>query len=470
MSLSRASSVSGKHIHFVGIKGVGMTALAELYVSLGARVTGSDTEEEFFTDEVLAGIGIVPEAEFAPEHVLEETDLVVYSTAYDPATNPELIEAAKRHIPMRTYAQAVGELTRERMSLLVTGSHGKTTTSAMLADALRHAGLDPAAVVGSRVRSWRGNALTGAGPHLVLEADEYQNKLNHYGPFAVILTSIDWDHPDCFPDEQSYEDVFRTFVARIPRHGVLVYSADDAAVSRIAENASCAKRSYGFSDDADFRVTEYGSGEAEEGIFRSRFTIVHGDRDFGSFTIRLPGRHNVANAAAVIALCEYLNVDREHVREALAAFSGTARRSDYLGSSHGAPVYDDYAHHPEEIRATLSAFKASYPDRNIIAVFHPHTFTRTKALFSEFAQSFDDADRVIVLDIYGSAREKQGGVSSADLTTEISRFSPGKAEHIPTIPEAIEALRGSLTENDLLITLGAGDVWRVAKGVVSVKD
>lgn len=470
MSISLSvSSASGKRIHFVGIKGVGMTALAELYIARGATVSGSDTDESFFTDDVLARIGILPEVGFSREHISDDIDFVVYSTAYDPETNPELVEARERDIPIRSYSQAVGELTHEQMSLLVAGSHGKTTISAMLAEALRRADVDPSAIVGSHVRSWQGNALSGQGSYLVLEADEYQNKLDLYEPFSVILSSIDWDHPDCFPDEESYMEVFRRFVTRIPRHGTLVYCADSASVSQVADSASCTRLSYGFHKDADVRIRHYEGQDAEGGVFRSRFSVSYGDHDLGSFSTPLPGRHNAANAAAVIALCSSLRIDIERVREALAEFSGTARRSEYVGSYRGIPVYDDYAHHPEELRATLAAFHESYPNRRIVAVFHPHTYTRTKALLADFAQSFDDAGRVIVLDIYGSAREKQGGVSSADLVREINRFTPGKAEHIPTIPETIEVLTATLDTNDLLLTFGAGDVWRVAKGVVEAE-
>lgn len=462
------SGFSGRRVHLVGIKGVGMTAFAEILLASGAAVSGSDTEERFPTDEVLERIGIVSMKGFDAAHIPSDTELVVHSTAYSRETNPELLAAKERGIETLSYPEAVGMLTRERMSLLVTGTHGKTTTSAMLAEVLLVAGEDPAALIGSHVRSWKGNALSGSGKYLVLEADEYQGKLGLYHPFASILTSVDWDHPDFFPDERSYEEVFRAFVRRISRHGALVFCADSSRVNEVAREASCTRISYGFHADADFRISEYRSVPADDegnGV-RSRFSIVRDGESLGVFSLRLPGRHNAENAAAVIALSSFLRVDIDRVREALAAFSGTARRSEYVGVFGEVPVYDDYAHHPEELRATLSAFRESYPDRRIVAVFHPHTFTRTKAFLSDFAQSFDDADRVIVLDIYGSAREKQGGVSSADLVREINRFTPGKAEHIPTIPEAIEVLTATLDTNDLLLTSGAGDVWKLAESMV----
>jgi len=455
-----------KKIHIVGIEGAGTSALAALYRRLGYEVSGSDDGDHFYAS-VLEKEGITVATTFSPDHVPADADSVVYSTAFP--GNVEVVRARELGLRVLSYPEAVGELTREKMSLLVTGTHGKTTTSAMLAEILRAAGKDPSAIIGSRVRSWAGNALVGKGDMLVLEADEYQDKLSHYLPFAAILTSVDWDHPDYFTDFEKYQETFKVFVRRIPMHGALVCSADSASVATVAAEARCRKISYGFDGDADVRIVSHESVPASEsgpeGI-RQRFGIETENGSLGTFSLRLPGRHNAQNAAAVIALSSFLRLDMEVVRDALSSFSGTSRRSEYIGLYEGVPVYDDYAHHPEELRATLSAFRDAYPDRRIVAVFHPHTFTRTAALLPEFAQSFDDASRVLVLDIYGSARETAGGVSSADLVREINRFVPGKAEHVPTIPEATAILRETLEDGDLLVTFGAGDVYRVAEGVV----
>lgn len=455
-----------KKIHIVGIEGAGTSALATLYRRQGNEVTGSDDGDRFYSS-VLTREGIPVFSTFHPDHITDRCDLVVYSTAF--AKNAEVDRARELGIRTLSYPEAIGELTRERMGLLVTGTHGKTTTSAMLAEAVRAAGKDPSAIIGSRVRSWEGNALSGKGDMFVLEADEYQDKLSQYESFAAILTSIDWDHPDFFPDVEAYRETFRKFVRRIPVHGVLVHSADSASVLSVAAEARSRRISYGFDGSADVRIvgrTAISAAESGPEGIRQRFNLETKERSLGSFALRLPGKHNAQNAAAVVALCSFLRLDIESVRESLAIFAGTARRSEYKGSYRGIPVYDDYAHHPDELRATLSAFRDAYPDRRIVSVFHPHTFTRTAALLSEFAQSFDDAGRVIVLDIYGSARETQGGVSSADLVREINRFVHGKAEYVPTIPEATALLRKTLEKNDLLITFGAGDVYKVAEGVV----
>ncbi len=458
-----------KKIHIVGIEGAGTSALATLYHRQGYDVTGSDDGDRFYAS-VLEREGIPVFSSFHADHVPSDCGLVVYSTAF--SDNTEVARARELGLPVRSYPEAIGELTREKMSLLVTGTHGKTTTSAMLAEALRDAGKDPSAIIGSRVRSWNGNALAGDSDMLVLEADEYQDKLSHYSPFAAILTSVDWDHPDFFPDVEAYRETFRKFVRRIPLHGALVFSSDSASVIDIASEAKCRRISYGFDGNADVRIVDRetvpASESGPEGV-RQRFGIETKDGSLGMFSLRLPGRHNAQNAAAVIALCSFLRIDTEAVRASLSTCTGTARRSEYKGVYGRIPVYDDYAHHPEELRATISSFRDAYPDRRLVAVFHPHTFTRTAALLSEFAQSFDEAGRVLVLDIYGSAREVAGGVSSADLVREINRYVRDKAEYVPTIPEAITRLRETLDPNDLLVTFGAGDVYRVANGVIEAK-
>lgn len=463
------TSITGKKIHFIGVKGAGMAALAELFSGNGAIVSGSDTAESFFTDRVLAHIGVVPEVGFAPEHIPAGTDFIVYSTAYARETNAELEAAFAKGVPVLSYPEAVGEFTKEKLSLLVTGTHGKTSTSALLAGTLRVAGLDPSAIIGGRVRDWEGNALAGSGQYFVLEADEYQNKLRFYQPFGVILTSIDWDHPDFFPDFESYKDAFKEFVRRIPRHGVLVYCNDSAAVAEIAAEATCEKRSYGFHEQSDFLVKDYEPKKLEgmdpDGE-KQRFEILSGQGSLGNFSLRLAGRHNAQNAAAVVALASFLKVDVDRIREGLAAFPGTERRFEYVGERHGALVYDDYAHHPEELMATIEAFRDLYPERRLTAVFHPHTFSRTKALLPEFSQSFDLADRVLVLDVYGSAREHGGGVSSADLVREINRYTPGKAEHVPNVEAVVAELSGTVGKDDIVVTFGAGNVWEAAKKLV----
>lgn len=455
-----------KDVHMIGIKGAGMTALAELLSKRGVTVTGSDTAEIFFTDRILQNLKIEYKEGFDPKNIPSSAKVIIYSTVYSKEKNKELAAAFASGLPVFSYPEAVGMLSREKLTLCVCGTHGKTTVSALLADTLKYSGLDPSAIVGSRIMNWEGNALSGSGEYLVLEADEYQNKLAEYAPFAVILTSVDWDHPDFFPDKESYEQVFRDFVARIPRHGVLVYCGDSANVVKIAETAVCRKISYGLLPGAEFRISNYTPAKmgfvGEADAVKQTFAVTYAEKSLGTFELRLAGEHNALNATAVLALSVFLKQDVERVRKAFEKFSGTERRFEYIGERYGALIYDDYAHHPEEIRATLKAFRELYPDRRLRVIFHPHTFTRTETFLTDFAQSFDAADEVMLLDIYGSAREGKGNVSSQDLVNLINRFFPGKAEYTPSITELSARLEETIGRQDVIITLGAGNVWEIS--------
>lgn len=450
-----------------------MTALAELLLRQGAQITGSDTDEVFFTDEILKRLAIPVTEHFAAKNIPAQATLILYSTAYTPEKNTELAAALASDKEVQSYPEALGKLTEEKLTLAVCGTHGKTTTSALLADTLQYLGKDPSAIVGSRIMSWGGSALSGFGDYLVIEADEYQNKLAKYSPFAVILTSIDFDHPDFFPDMESYEQVFVDFVNRIPAHGILVYCADSASVVRVAKQARCRTVSYGTLPGADFQVVDYTPEKmgfiAEKDMVRQRFSVQYQGALYGTFQLQLAGIHNALNATAVLALLATLGVRNERVESAFARFSGTERRFEYIGERYGALIYDDYAHHPEEIRVTLRAFRDLYPDKKLSVIFHPHTFTRTKALLTEFAQSFDDADQVRILDIYGSAREKQGGVSSQELVDLINRFFPGKAEYVSDATGLADEMTKTMGRQDVIITLGAGNVWEIAHKLVRAK-
>jgi UDP-N-acetylmuramate--alanine ligase len=457
---------NAQKIHCIGIKGAGMTALAEMLVKKGVQVTGSDTEEVFFTDEVLRRARIIVTEHFSPDNIPSDVDAIVYSTAYAPETNSELQSAFASGVPVLSYPETLGEFMKEKMGLAVCGTHGKTTTSALLAEVLRAAGEDPSAIVGSKILQWGGNALAGDGKYFVIEADEYQNKLQYYFPFGAIITSVDFDHPDFFPDVNAYAKVFSDFAKRLPQHGVLISCGDSASVVAVAKNAHCQRLSYGFLEENDIQITQYAPAVAfvpgsETMSMKQSFEVMYQGESLGVFALQLAGKHNALNATAVIALCAYLKLDMEKVREGLKNFTGTARRFEYIGKYKGASLYDDYAHHPEEIKVTLRAVRDLYPDRRVVAIFHPHTYTRTKALLPEFGQSFDDADVVYILDIYGSAREQQGGVSSQEIVDLVNTYNRGKAVHIAMIADVIAELQDKILPDDIVVTLGAGNVWEV---------
>ncbi len=296
-------------IHLIGIKGAGMTALAEFLVHHEKAVSGSDTEEVFYTDAILARYKIMPHVGFRESNIALGTELVVYSTAYNKEQNTELAHALTLGIPVLSYPEAVGLITEMHQTLAVCGTHGKTTTSALLAHTLKLLGADPSAIIGSRIAAWGGSALLGAGKYFVLEADEYQNKLAHYLPFGVILTSVDYDHPDFFPTVESYTETFETFVKRIPRHGFLVACSDSSDVNTVASQAICRTLGYGFVAGADYQITDWQADV--EGEYRQRFELIKGDENLGSIELRLAGRHNALNATAVIALLLELGFEIE---------------------------------------------------------------------------------------------------------------------------------------------------------------
>ncbi len=457
IDFSKTSAQGGK-IYFIGIKGSGMVALVEILHRRGFEIGGSDTTEKFFSDEILKKRLFVKFFEgFDVDHIKDDIDLVVYSTAYNEKNNEEFKAARYKNLPMISYPELLGLLFGQKYGIAVCGTHGKTTTTAMLAEIMKKADFDPTAVVGSQVKQWRSSALAGRSEFMVIEADEYQGKLNYYQPQAVILTSADWDHPDFFKTYEEYKKTFKDFVAKIPRHGFLVVCGDHSETLAIAKSAKCKVITYGFGKDNTVKIKEYSLKNGKQ-----YFELWFNEKKLGDFELELPGKHNVLNAAGAVAMAHQFNANLTKVREAVSSFDGTWRRFEYIGKRNGAILIDDYGHHPEEIKATLRAAREFFPKRKIWCVFHPHTFTRTKAFLSEFSQSFEDADRVIVLDIYGSAREVQGGVHSKDLVEKAKKYHHN-VEYIPTIDEAVEYLSDKIGKDDLVIAMGAGNVWEVAE-------
>ncbi|MDP3963528.1 MAG: UDP-N-acetylmuramate--L-alanine ligase [bacterium] len=468
-----------KTAYLIGIKGVGMTALAQLLQARGFNVSGSDMPETFFTDAVLKRHGIKVYEGFNAGRIagLVRGDrqsaagdiMLIASSAYTDK-NPEVAEAKKLKRKVHSYAEALSLLFNQRHGIAVCGSHGKTTISALLGYVFRSAGFKPTVVVGSEVPQFGGNNIAGDGRYFIAELDEYQNKLRHFKPDAALLTSIDYDHPDFFKTRRAYRNVFNEFIARLGRNGLLVACADDLEVRNAAKKSKAKIIWYGIAENGSLPpASPFWTGRAIR-VIRGRwqFDAYRGDKKFGSFGLRLAGRHNVQNALGVIALAHAYGIKRAVLRKALAAFSGTRRRFEYIGTYRGAVLIDDYAHHPTEIRSTLAAARELFAGKRIVAVFHPHTYTRTKALLKEFARSFADADAVIVLDIYGSAREKIGGVSSGDLV-KIAAKHHAAVRHIPTIAKTIAYLKKALHSDDVVIALGAGDVWKVVSTLAKFK-
>lgn len=446
---------SPQRLYIVGIKGVGMTALAQLLAARGHAVSGSDVAETFFTDGVLREHSLQVKEGFSEANVPRDIDGVIYSTAYT-LDHPELRVARERGVPLFTYPEVLGALMRTSEAISVAGSHGKTTTTALLGAALATAGRDPSVIVGSYVPEFHGNARLGSSSLLVVETDEYQNKFTHYEPQHLLLTNIDFDHPDFFPSPAAYAAVFEAFVKRIPKSGVLVANADDPESRRILNQLHHRVILFGTSPRAHVRLLDSTWSDGHQTFMVS----VHGVRE--SFRLPLPGTHNALNACAVLAFCSAFHVPIEAVRRALASFGGIKRRFEILGEVDQALFIDDYAHHPAEIAAAIAGARSRYPHRRLLVVFQPHTYSRTKTLLNDFARALT-GDLTVVLEVYGSAREKTATVSSRDLVSAVP--AEGNAIFAATLSDAATTIRDALRPNDVVLLMGAGDVWRVKERV-----
>lgn len=457
-----------KKIYMIGIKGVGMTMLAQYFAKNGADVTGSDTKEKYMTDEVLQKTGIKYFEDFNPKNIPNDADLIIYSSAYSSKNNIEMQVAEKGKIKLLSYAQVLGEIFNERFGIAVVGSHGKTTTTAWLGFVMDKAGLNPNVLVGANVPQFGGNTLVGSSDYFLIEADEYQNKLQFYNPKAVILNNIDYDHPDFFPTVESYTQAFIEFISKLSKKGLLVANFDDPIISKIAYvNTKAKVIGYAIENtNADFVAHDLRKHAGKQ-YFKVKMADESGEMEIGDFSIALSGRHNIYNALAVIAAAIELGVELSDIRKYLEDFQGTERRMQILGEYNGAIIIDDYAHHPTEIKSTLSGVRDLYPKKRLIVVFHPHTFTRTKALLDDFARSFSEADELIVIDIYGSAREIQGGISSSDLVEKIkSTNKAAKVQYIPTMEEAENYLKKHISSDSIVILMGAGDIFRIGQNLL----
>ncbi|MEI8361271.1 MAG: UDP-N-acetylmuramate--L-alanine ligase [bacterium] len=475
-----------KKVYMIGVKGVGMTMLAQFMAEKGVKVVGSDTAEKFMTDLVLKKSGVEVIEGFNALNIPNDANLIIYSTAYNSSNNEELAAAVNGKIRYQSYAEALADIFNFHYGVAVCGSHGKTTTTAWLGWVMAQAGKQPNVLVGSRVAQFDGACLTGTSDTLIIEADEYQNKLRYFHPQVVLLNNIDYDHPDYFKTEADYVQVFIEFIKKISSKGLLVTNYDDLMIRKFAAvNCRAKIVSYSIKEEADFVAYDlrHLNGrqyfkvkmrvEPDEILADNSANLEYSDElsDLGDFSISLSGVHNVYNALSVIATCIEMGVELIDIRQHLGTFLGTDRRMEKIGEFNGALIYDDYAHHPAEIKATLVGVRQLFPKNELILVFHPHTFTRTKALLDQFADSFHLVDELIVLDIYGSAREQHGGVSSRDLIEKIEQlrpngFAPKYIKHIPGLVECEAYLRTRLGKGQVCLLMGAGDVFRIGKNLL----
>ncbi len=440
-------------IHFVGIGGIGMCGIAELLHNQGYRVTGSDLREGA-TVARLRALGVPVALGHDARHV-GEADVLVHSSAVR-RDNPELAAAARRKIPVIPRAEMLAELMRLKDGIAVAGTHGKTTTTSLVAHVLDAAGLDPTAVIGGRVLAPGADptgARLGRGDLLVAEADESDGSFLRLTPVIAVITNIDPEHLDHYGSFEAVQDAFVAFANRVPFWGVAVLCLDHPGVQAVLPLMSRRTTTYGFASQADLVAVDV----AHEGQGMRFGVRRRGAGSLGEARLRLPGRHNVQNALATIAVALELDVPFARAAEALASFVGIERRFETKGAARGVRVVDDYGHHPAEIRATLAAARALHPGR-IVVVFQPHRYTRTRDLFDDFTTCFNDADRLIVTSIYAAGEDKIPGVEAASLVEAVRAHGHRDARFVPELDGVLEALPRELEAGDLVVTLGAGSV------------
>lgn len=449
------------HIHFVGIGGIGMSGIAEVLLNKGYRVSGSDLKSSDITKRLASLGGAIFEGH-AGEHAAG-ADVVVTSSAVA-ADNPEVLAARNAGIPVIPRAEMLAELMRLQFSVAVAGSHGKTTTTSMVATVLAAGGLDPTVVVGGKLKNLGTNAVLGQGDYIVAEADESDGSFLKMSPTIAVVTNIDREHLDFYADLDEIKDCFARFLERLPFYGLAVLCLDCPQVQDIIPTVKRRMVTYGFSPQADFSAVDVrGSGAG------SVFAVSHKEEILGEIALNVPGRHNVSNALAAVAVGLELSVGFKTIAEALSGFQGVGRRLEIKGERDGMMVMDDYGHHPTEIAATFAAIRDAWPRRRLVVVFQPHRFSRTKALFEDFSRAFYMSDKLIMLPIYAASEKPIEGVSAADLCASITRHGHKNAVAVANKDEALEILKQEAREGDIVLTLGAGDVWQVGMAFLEAK-
>jgi UDP-N-acetylmuramate--alanine ligase len=443
-----------QRVHFIGIGGIGMSGIAEILLTLGYAVSGSDLKRSGITER-LEGLGATIFQGHAAGNVVG-SGVVVTSSAVN-EQNPEVGEARLRKIPVIQRAEMLAELMRLKYGIAIAGMHGKTTTTSMIATVLAAGGLDPTVVVGGRVDALGSNARLGKSQYLVAEADESDRSFLKLSPILSVVTNLDREHMDCYRDMADVEDAFVEFMDRVPFYGACIACADNELLAGILPRVRRRVFTYGMSPAADYVLRMLPASED----VRSRFEVAAGGAVLGPFSLHVPGRHNVLNATAAVAIASQLEISGEHMAEGLRGFRGVDRRFQLKGSAGGVAVVDDYGHHPTEIRATLAAARES-GYQHVHVIFQPHRYTRTRDLMQEFATAFADADTVQILDIYAASEEPIPGVDALALVKAVGRK---EVQYAASFDEAVHRAVANASEGDVIMTLGAGSVSQ-ASGLV----
>ena len=450
------------HIHFVGIGGIGMSGIAELLLNLGYKVSGSDLQTSEITER-LKGLGGTIFAGHGADQI-SGADVVVTSSAVG-RENPEVLAAGRISIPVIPRAEMLAELMRLKYSVAIAGAHGKTTTTSMVASVLAQGGLDPTVVIGGKLKSIGSNAVLGKGDFIVAEADESDGSFLKYSPAIAVVTNIDREHLDYYQDLETIKAVFLDFIDRIPFYGLAILCLDNESIQDLIPKIKKRYITYGMSSQADFQIRDV---EFEKR--RSCFSVYRQGHKLGRFTLNLPGIHNVYNATASIATGVELDVPLDAIESALQTLEGVQRRLEIKGEMNGITVVDDYGHHPTEIKTTLHAIEECWPDNRKIIVFQPHRYTRTRALFDDFTRSFYQSDVLLVLPIYAAGEQKIEGVTGRKLCEDIKAHGHKEVIYSEGQEDAVTYLKENLKPGDVLLTLGAGDVWKVGMDILKALD
>lgn len=450
---------TSQHAHFIGIGGIGMSGIAEILLNLEMKVSGSDLRHSPITER-LAQLGATIFEGHAAGNVAGAT-VVVTSSAVSRG-NPEVLEAHARKIPVIQRAEMLAELMRLKYGIAIAGMHGKTTTTSMVASVLAAGGLDPTVVVGGRVDALGSNARLGKSRYLVAEADESDRSFLKLSPILAVVTNLDREHMDCYRDMADVEAAFLEFMDRVPFYGAVTACMDDALLKSILPRARRRIFTYGQAEEADFRLEMVD----DRGNCHSRFLVRTAAEALGPFALHVPGRHNVLNATAAVAIAHQLAVPPEQIVAGLEHFRGVERRFQQRGVARGVTVVDDYGHHPTEIRATLAAARECGP-RRIHVVFQPHRYSRTSDLLEQFANAFGDADTVVVLPIYAASEEPIPGVTSERLA---ARIRGPRVSGAADFAQAVAAVAADAGEGDLILTLGAGSVSQIAPQILAALE
>ena len=436
-----------------------MSGIAELLLNLGYKVSGSDLKTSDITERLKNHGAVIYEGHSSEQ--IKGADVLVTSSAINPF-NPEVIAAGKTSTPVIPRAEMLAELMRLKYSVAVAGAHGKTSTTSIISAVLEKGGLDPTVVIGGKLISTGTNTLLGKGDYIVAEADESDGSFLKFAPTIAVVTNIDREHLDFYKDLDDIKNTFLHFIDRIPFYGQTILCLDNEAIQDLIPKIKKRYTTYGMNTQADF--------QARNVVFngpRCTFTVYHHRKKLGKITLNLPGIHNVNNSLAGIAVGLELNIPFHIIKKALETLDGVQRRLEIKGEVNGITVMDDYGHHPTEIKTTLSAVKESWPGRRIVAVFQPHRYTRTKALFDDFTRSFYHSDALVVLPIYAAGEDTIEGVDSGLLFESIRARGHKSIVFFEDKKETISYLKNILEKGDILLTLGAGDVWKVGEDVLA---